>query len=115
MFYKILEKYSNIKALNDFKHGNFKFIWILLVGDETRKIVAMEEEIVNNFLDLHDKVFKINQTKFSKLQDVKIVHYNQNMIEKDLQILYKENEKLVNHTKAAIKLYDDFLEILKVL
>ena len=75
----------------------------------------MEEQIVNNFLDLHDNVKdSIINIYLTNLQDVKTVHSNQNMIEKDLQILYKENEKLVNHTKAAITLYDDFLEILKV-
>ena len=36
------------------------------------------------------------------------------MIEKDLQILHRENEKFQNITNQTIVLYDEFMEYLKV-
>ncbi len=36
------------------------------------------------------------------------------MIEKDLQSLYKETEKVLATTKNAITIYDSFIEYLKV-
>lgn len=89
MFYKILEKYSQIKGEHSIKQD-----------EENKKLLAVDEEVLKNFLELYDK-------------DVKTIHTNQEQIEKDLQFLYKETDKLANTTKSAVEIYDNFVEYLK--
>jgi hypothetical protein len=90
MFYKILEKYTNLKAEHNQKQN-----------DELKSILSIDEEVMNNFMKLFDK-------------DVKAIHNNQELIEKDLQLLYKETDKMSNNTKIAIDHYNNFVEYLKV-
>jgi len=89
MFYKILEKYSQLKS----EHK-------ILQLEENNYIVEIEEQLLKKFMNLYDK-------------DVKVIHSNQELIEKDPQILYKETEKITTATKIAVSLYDEFLENLK--
>ena len=89
MFYKILEKYSQLKS----EHN-------ILQSEENRSLLNIDEDILRKFLALYDK-------------DVKTIHSNQELIEKDLQFLYKETDKLCHTTKQAVNLYDNFLENLK--
>lgn len=89
MFYKILEKYSQLKSVHS-----------LVQEDDNKKILSIDEELLKKFLELYDK-------------DVKAIHTNQELIEKDLQFLYKEVEKLTSTTKHAVNIYDNFLEYLK--
>ena len=90
MFYKILEKYSQIKV-DHFAKQDY----------ENKNLVEFEEDIIKDFLELYDK-------------DIKKIHSNEEMIEKDLQILHRENEKFQNITNQTIVLYDEFMEYLKV-
>lgn len=89
MFYKILEKYSNLKI----EHK-------LTQEEDNRRILKIEEDVLKSFLDLYDR-------------DVKIIHSNQEQIEKDLQILHRETDKFTQTTKQAVQIYDSFLENLK--
>ena len=89
MFYKILEKYSSLKSEHHIQQS-----------EENKNILQIEEEILKKFLELYDK-------------DVKVIHSNQELIEKDLQYLYKETDKLNVTTKQAVALYDHFLENMK--
>lgn len=89
MFYKILEKYSQLKS----EHQAHQ-------SEDANKILNIEEEVMKKFLELYDK-------------DVKVIHSNQELIEKDLQFLNKETDKLTTTTKQAVNLYDHFLEYLK--
>ena len=89
MFYKILEKYSYLK----YEHR-------LTQEEGNKTILKIEEDVLKSFLDLFDK-------------DVKIIHSNQERIEKDLQYLNKETDKFTHTTKQAITMYDDFMENLK--
>ena len=89
MLYKILEKYSKLKA-----NSQASF-------DKTRKeIENYDKEIIKNFLELYDK-------------EVKIIHSNEERIEKNLQLLYAESLNLQKNTKEACKIYDDLLEYFK--
>jgi hypothetical protein len=88
--YKILEKYIHLKTDQNSKNE-----------ENTNNLLQVEEEIVKEFLNLYDK-------------DVKTIHHNQLLIDKDLQVLYKETEKLANTTKIAVDIYDGFLDYLKV-
>lgn len=90
MFYKILEKYSQIKIDHNRKQD-----------DENKKILEVDQNIIKNFLELYDK-------------DIKVIHHNEELIEKDLQTLHKENEKFQIVSNQTIDLYDGFLEYLKV-
>jgi hypothetical protein len=87
--FKILEKYAQIKVEQNMK-----------LDDEKRNIAILDDELIKNFMELYDK-------------EVKVIHSNQELIEKDLQYLYKESDKLAHNTKTAINIYDDFLEYLK--
>jgi ATP-dependent Lon protease len=89
MFSKINEKYNSL--IQD--HNN-------LQQEENHNILTLDEEVLKKFLELFDK-------------DVKVIHSNQEQIEKDLQYLYKETDKLTHTTKQSINLYDNFLENLK--
>jgi hypothetical protein len=89
MFYKILDKYSSLKTEHHLQQS-----------EENKNILNVDEEIMKKFMDLYDK-------------DVKIIHTNQELIERDLQILYKETEKMSSTTKQAVLLYDNFLENMK--
>jgi hypothetical protein len=89
MFYKILEKYAQLKS----EHG-------ILQSEENRSLLNIDEDILKKFMALYDK-------------DVKTIHSNQEQIEKDLQYLYKETDKLTQTTKNAVHIYDGFLENLK--
>ncbi len=91
MFYKILEKYSQIRIEHNSKQAN-----------ENKNLIELEQEIIKNFLDLYDK-------------DIKKIHNNEELIEKDLLTLYRENEKFQNITNQTILLYDNFMEYLKVI
>jgi hypothetical protein len=87
--YKILEKYSQLKVEQNFR-----------LEEDKQNLLQLEEDVLKNFLNLYDR-------------DVKAVHYNQELIEKDIQTLYKETDKLTNTTKAAVEMYDNFLQYLK--
>jgi hypothetical protein len=89
MFYKILEKYSNLKI----EHR-------LTQDEENKAILKIEEDVLKSVLDLYDK-------------DVKIIHSNQEKIERDLQYLNRETDKSTQITKHAVNIYDNFLENLK--
>jgi hypothetical protein len=89
MFYKILEKYSNLKI----EHK-------LTQEEDNRRVLKIEEELLKSFLDLYDK-------------DVKIIHSNQEHIDKDLQFLNRETDKFTQTTRYAVQIYDSFLENLK--
>lgn len=89
MFNKVLEKYSQLKS----EHN-------LLQQEDNKAILKLDEEVLIRFLELYDK-------------DVKKIHTNQEIIDKDLQFLFKETEKLSNITKQAVTVYDGFLEYLK--
>jgi hypothetical protein len=89
MFYKILEKYSHFKIEHNTKQIQ-----------ESNKIMEIEQEIIRDFLDLYDK-------------DIKQIHQNEERIEKDLKILYKENDKFQNISNQTIEIYDNFMEFLK--
>lgn len=89
MFYKILEKYSNLK----FEHK-------LTQEEDNKSILKIEEDVLKSVLDLYDK-------------DVKIIHSNQERIEKDLQYINRETDKFTQITKQAVNIYDNFLENLK--
>lgn len=89
MHYQILEKYSQLKS----KHN-------LSQEQEDKLISTYDEHVIRKFLDLYDK-------------DVKQIHSNQEQIEKDLQCLYKESDKLANNSKEAVQVYDNFVEYLK--
>ena len=89
MFYKILEKYSNLKI----EHK-------LTQDDGNRTMLKIEEDVLKSFLELFDK-------------DVKKIHSNQERIERDLQYLNKETDKFTHTTKQAINIYDNFMENLK--
>jgi len=90
MFYKILEKYSQIKIDHNTKQDI-----------ENKHLLELEQDLIKDFLDLYDK-------------DIKKIHHNEEFIEKDLQILHSENEKFQNISTQTILLYDGFLEYLKV-
>lgn len=90
MINKIAEKYTQLKAEHQ-----------LLQNEENKSILHIDEEMLNNFLKLYDK-------------DVKTIHSHQETIERDLQILYKETEKMNNNTKEAMTVYNEFVEYLKV-
>jgi hypothetical protein len=90
MFYKILEKYSRLKAEHQ-----------LVQNEESNRLLEIDNEIITKFLNLYDK-------------DVKTIHTNQEIIKDELKLLYKETDRLVNNTKAAIDIYDNFMENLKV-
>ena len=62
--------------------------------------MEIEQEIIRDFLDLYDK-------------DIKQIHQNEESIEKDLKILYKENEKFQIIFNQAVEIYDNFMEYLK--
>jgi hypothetical protein len=87
--YKILEKYAQLKVEQNMK-----------LDEERKNLAQMDEDLIKNFMELYDK-------------EVKVIHSNQELIEKDLQFLYKESDKLSQNTKTAINIYDDFLEYLK--
>jgi hypothetical protein len=87
--YKILEKYIQLKVDQSTK-----------TEEENANLIQLDENIQKNFLELYDK-------------DVKHIHNNQEQIDKDLQFLFKETDKLTSTTKIAINLYDNFLEYLK--
>jgi hypothetical protein len=87
--YKILEKYTQLKVEQNMK-----------LDDEKRNLASLDEDLIKNFMELYDK-------------HVKVIHTNQEHIEKDLKFLYKESDKLAQNTKTAINIYDDFLEYLK--
>jgi len=89
MFYKILEKYSHVKIDHNTKQIK-----------ESNKVMEIEQEIIRDFLDLYDK-------------DIKQIHQNEESIEKDLKILYKENEKFQIIFNQAVEIYDNFMEYLK--
>jgi hypothetical protein len=89
MIYKILEKYSQLKS----EHN-------MTQEEENKKILSYDEEIIKKFLDLYDR-------------DVKIIHSNQEQIEKDLQFLYKETDRFIQTSKQAGALYDNFIEYMK--
>ncbi len=90
MFYKILEKYSQIKIDHNSKQ---EF--------ENKNLLELEQDLIKDFLDLYDK-------------DIKKIHHNEELIERDLQTLHKENEKFQKISSQTIQLYDGFLEYLKV-
>ncbi len=90
MFYKILEKYSHIKI----DHNNKQEL-------ENNYLLELEQDVIKDFLDLYDK-------------DIKKIHHNEELIERDLQTLHRENEKFQNISTQTIQLYDGFLEYLKV-
>lgn len=90
MFYKILEKYSQIKI----DHNNKQDL-------ENNYLLELEQDVIKDFLDLYDK-------------DIKKIHQNEELIERDLQTLHRENEKFQNNSTQTILLYDGFLEYLKV-
>ena len=46
-------------------------------------------------------------------KEVKIIHQNEEKIEKNLQLLYAESLNLQKNTKEACKIYDDLLEYFK--
>jgi hypothetical protein len=89
MFYKILEKYYNLKSKIS-----------LQKEEDQNNLLQLGEDVTKRFLDLYD-------------QDVKVIHANQTKIVKDLEILYKETDKLSNTTKQVVETYDGFLEYLK--
>lgn len=90
MFYKILEKYSQIKTEHQ-----------ITQNEENKNVLEIDNDIITKFLNLYDK-------------DVKTIHSNQEIIKDELKLLFKESEKIVNNTKAAIDIYDNFMENLKV-
>ena len=89
MLYKILEKYSKLKTNSQtaFEKTN-------------KEIENYDKEIIKNFLELYDK-------------EVKVIHQNEEKIEKNLQLLYAESLNLQKNTKEACKIYDDLLEYFK--
>ena len=89
MLYKILEKYSKLKTSSQ---ASFE--------RTSKEIEYFDKEIIKNFLDLYDK-------------EVKIIHSNEERIEKNLQLLYAESLNLQKNTKEACKIYDDLLEYFK--
>ena len=89
MLYKILEKYSKLKTNSQ------------TAFEKTNKdIENYDKEIIKNFLELYDK-------------EVKVIHQNEEKIEKNLQLLYAESLNLQKNTKEACKIYDDLLEYFK--
>ena len=89
MLYKILEKYSKLKTNSQTAFEN-----------TNKEIENCDKEIIKNFLELYDK-------------EVKIIHQNEEKIEKNLQLLYAESLNLQKNTKEACKIYDDLLEYFK--
>lgn len=89
MLYKILEKYSKLKAEHDNQQQK-----------ETKSISEYDKEIIQNFLKLYDK-------------DVKTIHTNEEIIEKNLQSLYHESSEFSAICKEAFNSYDSLVEYFK--
>lgn len=89
MLNKILDQYSQLKIDN----GN-------VLNKENQNLLAQEQEVLKNFLILYDN-------------DVKKIHANQIVIEKDLQELYTDTQKLNDICKQGLSIYDDLVEYFK--
>jgi hypothetical protein len=89
MLFKILDKYSKIKANNENRQI-----------EQNKIIESYDKEIIKNFLELYDK-------------EVKIIHQNEEKIEKNLQLLYGESLNLQKNTNEACKIYDELVEYFK--
>lgn len=89
MLYKILEKYSKLKTEHESQQQK-----------ENKSISEYDKEIIQNFLQLYDK-------------DVKAIHTNEEMIEKNLQSLYHESGEFSAICKDAFNSYDNLVEYFK--
>ena len=89
MLFKILDKYSKIKANN----ANRQI-------EQNKIIESYDKEIIKNFLELYDK-------------DVKTIHNNEVKIDQNLQELYTISTDVEKITKDGLNMYDQLLEYFK--
>lgn len=89
MYYKIIEKKSVIDSNNEIKQNEC-----------LDSLLKSQSELIDNFMEVND-----NQ--------VKIIHYNQEDIKKDLDVLFRHSESICKISKDATKLYDEFIEYMK--
>ena len=89
MLYKILDKYSKLKGDHDSQQKK-----------ENDIIEEQDKEIIKNFVFLCDKA-------------VKMIHTNEEHIEKNLQALYSESVRFGEITKEAIEMHDKLTEYFK--
>ena len=89
MLFKILDKYSKIKANNENRQI-----------EQNKIIESYDKEIIKNFLELYDK-------------DVKTIHNNEVKIDQNLQELYTISTDVEKITKDGLNMYDQLLEYFK--
>ena len=89
MLFKILDKYSKIKANNENRQI-----------EQNKIIESYDKEIIKNFLELYDK-------------DVKTIHNNEVKIDQNLQELYLISTDIEKITKDGLNMYDQLLEYFK--
>ena len=89
MLFKILDKYSKIKANNENRQI-----------EQNKIIESYDKEIIKNFLELYDK-------------DVKTIHNNEVKIDQNLQELYSISTDVEKITKEGLNMYDQLLEYFK--
>jgi len=89
MLFKILDKYSKIKANNENRQI-----------EQNKIIESYDKEIIKNFLELYDK-------------DVKTIHNNEVKIDQNLQELYSISSDIEKITKDGLNMYDQLLEYFK--
>jgi hypothetical protein len=89
MLFKILDKYSQLKKEHEIQQEK-----------DNKIIEEHDKEIIKTFLDLYDK-------------DVKIIHANQEKIEKNIQALNAESVKFNAICKDALNVYDNLVEYFK--
>lgn len=89
MMNRILDKYTQLKS----SHSN-------VLEKEKEKVLIQEQEVLKHFLILYDN-------------DVKKIHSNQMIIEKDLQQLYSDTKTLNDICKQGLLVHDDLVEYFK--
>ena len=89
MLFKILDKYSKIKANNENRQI-----------EQNKIIESYDKEIIKNFLELYDK-------------DVKTIHNNEVKIDQNLQELYTISTDVEKITKDGVNMYDQLLDYFK--
>jgi hypothetical protein len=89
MKYNVLKKYSSLKTNNE-----------------------IIQEKINNSMEINsERIFTKFMADYDN--DVKTIHNNQKVIDKNLQSLFKESETLINNTKDCISIFNDFTESMK--
>lgn len=89
MLFKVLEKYGKLKGDLELKQNMQKEI-----------IESHDTKIIKNFLELYDK-------------DVKQIHSNEEVIEKNIQNLQSQTMQMETYTNESIKIYDNLIEYFK--